>query len=327
MMTYDEFKNYVMENLEGMLPEGDYDISLNSTTKLNNQEKEGIMIRRNNENVAPIVYIDNAFREYGETGNESEVLQHIAATYAEHVTPPEMIDTESIMNFETSKDNIRCRLVNADMNESMLKDLPHKEIGEFAVIYYVQVGDEVIMSTKVTNERMRAYGIDVEELHKVALENQNKFQKPKIIPMEELLYELTGLPTHHPEGAPRVYVLSNEDGMFGAAAMLNPQTTEMIAEEIGDVYALPSCVHEWILVPVEDAPDIEALKEMVENANETVVKPEELLSYNVYKVDRENKTLEIAHEMENDLGEKGHGEISTDTFDKKDKSKVYDEAR
>lgn len=81
-----------------------------------------------------------------------------------------------------------------------------------------------------------------------------------------------------------LYVLSNSRAEDGAAAITRPEILKDIIEKLGPVYVLPSSVHEVLILPKAQAPDVESLRAMVQEVNATQVAPEERLSGNVYEI-------------------------------------------
>ncbi len=90
----------------------------------------------------------------------------------------------------------------------------------------------------------------------------------------------------------RMYVLSNPEKLFGAAAMLYPQELGRFAEQVGaSLYLLPSSVHEIIMIPDDGFQDKEALLKMVTEINDTQVDPEEVLASAIYYYDRKKSEI------------------------------------
>ena len=56
-----------------------------------------------------------------------------------------------------------------------------------------------------------------------------------------------------------------------------------------DFYALPSSVHEFIIVPGQDQTSLNEYSELVKNINENYVDREEILSDHAYYYDRKEK--------------------------------------
>ena len=91
-----------------------------------------------------------------------------------------------------------------------------------------------------------------------------------------------------------VMVLSNRMGMFGAAVILYPGILQEIADGVGgNLYILPSSVHEVLILEDTGKENPMSLREMVEEVNATQVLPEEVLSGTVYYYDMALKRVRI----------------------------------
>ena len=98
---------------------------------------------------------------------------------------------------------------------------------------------------------------------------------------------------------PDMYVITNEQGINGAASVLDETLMQKVTETVGeDFVILPSSVHECIVVPADCDMDIEEMKDMVKCVNADAVKPQERLSDNVYCYDSQAHELVRAEKME-----------------------------
>lgn len=89
----------------------------------------------------------------------------------------------------------------------------------------------------------------------------------------------------------KMFVISNEQGINGAAAVLDENLMAKVTEELGeDFYVLPSSIHECIVIPAENM-DVNELKAMVQEVNDTQVMPQEKLSDQVYQYDQDSHQL------------------------------------
>ena len=63
----------------------------------------------------------------------------------------------------------------AEQNAEYLADKPHTMVDDLAVTYHIAIGKEESgnMSAPITDRLMEGYGVDVEQLHKLALENMD----------------------------------------------------------------------------------------------------------------------------------------------------------
>ena len=90
----------------------------------------------------------------------------------------------------------------------------------------------------------------------------------------------------------KLFVLTNNQKLNGAAALLDEKMMEQIAERVGnDFYILPSSVHEVLIVPKEAGMDFKDLEAMVQEVNATQVAPQDKLSDHVYQYDNETREV------------------------------------
>ena len=152
----------------------------------------------------------------------------------------------------------------------------------------------------VRYEHMGMWGQNEGSLYQTAMENMRIEGKPEFedmeTVMERILPETTGL-WERKEGCGPVgmYVLTNCRRCYGASEILDRDTLHMIAEQIGDGFiALPSSVHETIVLPSKGEAEYERLARMVKEINKDQVAMEECLSDHIYLYDRKEGTLRIA---------------------------------
>ena len=90
----------------------------------------------------------------------------------------------------------------------------------------------------------------------------------------------------------KLYILSNEKKINGAAVILYPNLLKRLGERFGgDYYLIPSSVHEWILLKDTDEEEVSRLNGTVREVNATQVEPEEVLSNHVYLYSVEKESL------------------------------------
>lgn len=183
---------------------------------------------------------------------------------------------ETLIDLKAIQNRIRPRLVKGDDLE-YLAGKPHKWVDDLAVTYFVYIGEHEggQMSAPVTHNILSAWGIDLDELHRIAVENLN----PVVMPMGEVLAEM-GVPCL--ECDPPMLVMTNNERFFGAGEVLCEKTLRACAEKFGDdVAIIPSSVHEVLLIPAGSIAAKE-LAEIIRGANETQVAPNERLSDKAY---------------------------------------------
>lgn len=318
-MNFDEFKAYLQEHIKEYLPEkyADADVSIQSVVKNNDQKLDGLMIRLEDINISPNIYINQFFEQFENGRDIDDILATIADIRTQHEVSNDF-DVSKLTDFDSVKDHITCRLVNAEQNAEYLADKPHTIVEDLAVTYHVALGKEEsgTMSAPITNRLMEGFGVDVEQLHKIALDNMDTLTPVSFKSMTETMIDMM-LPQMMSNGMTEedardaitdmlppteneaMYVLSNEDKLNGAAMLLNDKVMDDITEKVGtDYFILPSSIHEVLIVPKTPEADLETLENMVKEVNATQVAPEERLSDHVYAYDVKEHELFRADKAE-----------------------------
>lgn len=271
-----------------------YAVTTQETTKNNGVKMLGIEIRKPGETVIPRLYVDDIVDglEYGFMTVE-EAAKKVFKMYQniDWLTPE--MDIEKWSDRKFILDHVEYQLVNAERNAGNLKDTPGKKIVDLIAIYRVVDGMD---SYVLTNDILDGYEISLEEVDEAAKKNAEK-SGFSVRTINEVMYELIGVNVgpeiEEPDG-PQTYVLTNAKKLYGANIMLYKEYLEIVAERMnGDFYILPSSIHELLAVPVSNT-SLEELREMVKEVNDNVVKPEEILGYEVYRYKRETGEVEVA---------------------------------
>ena len=167
-------------------------------------------------------------------------------------------------------------VINYQKNQAYLKEIPHECVLNLAVIPVVKVSEEA--EIKVTNKLMKHWGKTTQELISQAKNNSAEKNPVSVFTMESLL----GMP-RDPEN-PRMYIVTNKERKYGATSIMNSEAFEQLRREMGDLYILPSSVHELIVISAEKADPVE-LEAMVQMINQNEVEEAERLSDHIYRYD------------------------------------------
>ena len=259
-------------------------------------EETGITIKNPLKSVGPTFYCDDKMLggiENGET-TVDEVAKEIVSVAMNEC--PEEEEVKGIVTKEYILSKVKYQLVNKEMNEGLLADVPHKDFMDLAVIYrcITKEGREGVSSYIIHNGLMVSHGISKEELDEAAARN-TKEAGYKTVPMLAMMAEITGMSEMEFGDDPTgMYVYTNKCMNNGATVMLYTQFFEEIAEKQNDdLFIIPSSIHEVLSVPV-DGKDKEYVKNMVSEVNASVVEMEERLSDTVYRYIRDEKRLVVA---------------------------------
>lgn len=219
---------------------------------------------------------------------------------------------------EWIKRNTYLEPVGVIRNREMLEHIPHMRMGDIAAICRIRIEtkDGASIACPVTDSFIRRYDIPGNILD-IALANTIEARKTVFRTMGEMIEEIEG--THmEPERTPALYVLSNTEAYFGAAAVFYPGILEGLYQRFPEgYYVLPSSVHEVLIVPKNMQPDVPnpagELSAMVKEINAAMVSPLEQLSDMAHEYAAGERTLVIAEdspERQKDLEKKGRTRLS-----------------
>ena len=287
-MNYTKFIAYARTHIKAYLP-AEYEeaeVTVSHIKKLD-EEYTGLMVRRKGQISAPVINIKMFFRRY----QNDEPLEELMMEMARQVflKPPMALDPEALNHYDEIASKLFVRLSSAKKGEALMEDSPHQVIGDLLLTYHIFIpGDENSdgwFSARVTNEMLNNFGITKDQLERDALKNTTKLFVPKL---ESLMEAVTG----EPEEDPRMLVVTNQETTYGANMLFVPGMMEEVATKLkGNFFAIPSSIHEFIVVIDDGDITAEDLRAMLETANQTVVRPEEILSNTVYHYDEKTKVF------------------------------------
>ena len=191
-----------------------------------------------------------------------------------------------VLTKEKMLETVVYRIMNRDANAELLDKMPHMRIMDLAAAYYCILDQEdgYYMGTFISWEYCGYFGIHKEELDAAARRNTEAggFITRK-------LSEILGLPEEIRPVPDLMYVMTNQAAWYGAAIILYEDYFRSLAEQTGgDLYILPSSIHDLIAVPATDV-DLAGLQDIVKEVNgkEEALSPHEVLSDNVYSYSRD----------------------------------------
>lgn len=202
----------------------------------------------------------------------------------------ENIRTGSIK--ENCKKSLFVKLVNTERNESLVEQSISKEFLDLSAVVRVvlKMDKEGMASMALSKGDAEILGMTEEEIYAAALANTLRLFPPKLMNLGRYVEMSIGAELPLGEDEVTTYILTNQKEVDGAIYFMSPEVVGAIAEALeDDLYILPSSVNEVLLVRASELEDgVDELKEMVRDANETVVAEKDILSYNVYHYDKEH---------------------------------------
>lgn len=296
-MEYQNFLTVVKEEVAKRAG-AEYKVRINDVMKNNGVILNGLTVMGEQCNISPTIYL-NTFYEAYESGSMTigNVVDEVMDTY-ERNKLKQSVDMEYFMKYENIKDKLIYKLVHREKNQELLEDVPHVKVHDLAVVFQCLVAEEAMGNATILihNAHLKLWGVRKERLYQDAIANAPSLQPYEITPMSEIIRQLLEVEEELPieEGSIPMYVLSNKARLFGASCILYPDVLKDFADELeSDLYILPSSVHEVILLPADGTEDVENLRRMVCDINETQLRVEEVLSDNVYFYNRRDNKFKV----------------------------------
>jgi len=190
MMNYEEFKDQVVEHIKEHLPIefADADVSITPVIKNNDTVQDSLQVKTGDERISPSINLNESFKAYQRTGDFEGELENLAAIRM-NADPHLDVDIESILDFDSIKDRIDCRMINVERNSEYLSDKPYKQIEDLALVYSVDLGknSDGIMNTIVNDSLMERWQVSSDELDRVAMDNLSKNESMQFSSMRDML--------------------------------------------------------------------------------------------------------------------------------------------
>ena len=191
-----------------------------------------------------------------------------------------------------AKKSLFVKLVNTERNESLVEQSISKEFLDLSAVVRVvlKMDKEGMASMALSKGDAEILGMTEEEIYAAALANTLRLFPPKLMNLGRYVEMSIGAELPLGEDEVTTYILTNQKEVDGAIYFMSPEVVGAIAEALeDDLYILPSSVNEVLLIRASELEDgVDELKEMVRDANETVVSEKDTLSYSVYHYDKEN---------------------------------------
>lgn len=264
--------------------------TIQKVNKNNGITLHGLTVLEDKVNISPTIYIESFYEAYEEVGMES-IIDTIEEIYEENKINYNF-DINSILDYESIKENLRAKLINYELNREFLKEVPHRRFLDLAIIVYIEINDKVIAdmaSVIVKNNILESWDISKEEMISIAIENSEK--NINIMNMSDIV-DLT-----FNKEEVNMYVATNHEMLNGAIAMVNIKKIKELADTLvaQELIIIPSSIHEIILVTLDDMMDDKTyIHDMIKSVNSSIVNKSDVLSENYYIYNKEDNEIRIA---------------------------------
>lgn len=288
-MVYKQFEDLLLERIKELNPEDE--VLITNVKKNNGIVLRGLCVRKSGDNISPTVYMQNYFSE---DTSEDDIV--VIAEKIQRVIENSRIERrrfeglDKLLDFGEVADKVFFTVINRDKNSDLLKEIPYREILDLAIVYKIHINmiDCSTGSIQVKNEFLRMWGIQEETLYQLAMKNTEKIFGTCLRNMNELLIEMCKgkvpdylLPALEEDNL--MYVSTNQEKNYGASVIfVDENFRKSVQEKLGDFVIIPSSIHETIIIPFADSMDVNELRRMVSQVNDSELNPTDVLSNNVY---------------------------------------------
>lgn len=294
---YDSFMKDVLAELAVQLGESCHAVE-QQTVGNNGTVRREAVISDGIHNVSPCICMDRYYEIYREPDDIRMIASAVAGQYRKH--RQDDTDVQWFTDWTEARDRIVFRVTGTKGNEGMFAEALHRDIPRLGLSLVfraiVDAGPDAAASIQVCGRHLKMWGVSEERILEYAWKNTPLLMKPVMKSMRKILYgELCGVEIL---GLPPVYVLSNEQKLYGAGCIFYEGVLEQAAAGFGSgFYVLPSSVHEVMLLlsAGPDRKEAAELKEMVAGINRSgVLRAEDVLADEVYYYDMEKQELAVA---------------------------------
>lgn len=283
-MNKEAMKQQIQEALSKKLGDG-FRVSIQKVLKTN-VKLDGLTIVKDGDTITPTIYLELFYNALNDGASIDAVTNRILQIYSSSKIYPEHFDTAPFLHFELPVERLYAVLINRHLNEELLQNVPHALfLDDFAVIVRCKVeGFKNNASFLVNNTLLNMWETDSETILAQAVKNMQTSHDAVLIPLEQLLKEL--IPSFSKEDEPlsnhRMWIITNKNRWFGAAAVLSDDVLKSFAEKYGSFYAIFSSVHEVLIIPSSDDSDIDSFTKLNQDINATTLAEDEILGTKVY---------------------------------------------
>lgn len=302
---YDVFKALIIDgikrNLLSNYPE--YEVQTKNVYQINSQGESISLvpsIKVPGAWISQNISLDRLYSAYRKGVSLDKILGNVIDILRKTINDHGM---ENNHNLDTNK--IIFHLINTEQNLDMLANIPHRQFMDLSIVYrYIyDVGEESMVSDIISFDLAEMNGLQEESLYKLAYQNTKELMPVKLEKLEDKirqLYKEMDMPDFMidmmlgdiPQDSMKIYVLTNDQGTYGAASLLYTEQLAFLAMlEQKDLYILPSSLHEVLIVPKDDNVTEEVIGDMVYTVNMAAVELEDRLSNETYYYNRKDKEL------------------------------------
>lgn len=245
---------------------------------------KGIMVQPEENTgicISPIIYMDTVEELENRGLKEDEIISYLIKLYEDNKKFEFNVDTLNDGNFVLK--NIFVGLQKTSSENIVKKETEFDEIESYMYINLIKNGQDSA-TTKVTAELLENAGISEDEAWIAAKENT--YADTIIVSLLKVMCLNVNMSYFEEMEDMPIYILTNKSKIKGTSAILNRKVLKELADKYctDKIIAMPSSIHEFLVIPYKEQYDIDKLSEMVKEVNLIEVNPIEQLADKAYLI-------------------------------------------
>ena len=301
---YNDEVNEIVELVEKKMINENITIKRTIAHKVNGDEEQ-LTVQFHDSNIGPSLPL----KYYHDKLYDGYTLEEIAEMMVKVIHNSQKFAPEvPELSQRTAKENLYCVVVNTEMNQELLKTVPHEKVEDLSVVPRFRVGD--MGSVLVTHDLCRRFQMTPEEVLEYAWKNTNKEEIYINHVMNEVvkIMEDMGAPQEYIEEfqetqmkAFPLYIVSNRQKIDGAVAMasktLMDQAFSYVQQkhpDIESIFVIGSSRHEVLLIPDMNNWSVEDLLNIHKEVQGAELSEVDKLTENIYRYNGRTHKLSIA---------------------------------
>ncbi|MBR6487513.1 MAG: hypothetical protein IKT20_01255 [Clostridiales bacterium] len=280
MKATEAFVETIVEDIDKYLEEAGFgpigSIAVKDITKAS-ESYLGLVINKAGSPISVSLDLDMFYSQFiNEELSYKEIFHRISKAA---MTPCPVGDINWMLDYQEAKKHFIIRAHSKETCWERIKNFPHRELAKgilLTVSILVNQTSNGCSTTTVDKDLLKHWNVTEEQLFKDAIE-----VSPTVAPVKiQSLSESIGLPED--PGMPPVLIVTNEKNNYGAASIFYPGIIKQLAERMGGGFiALPSSIHEWLIMPDDGQYDM--FNQMVNEVNSESVDPTDRLGTCCYR--------------------------------------------
>lgn len=289
-MSLQEFINQVVKRLKADLGEI-YQIDKNETVENNGIPKYGVRVReRGREELTATFYLGEDYTRFQSPEDFEACIRELKRRIDKIIGPGQAKELRTIVpDWNRIKRHIFPIVINTEKNEELMEKVIHRPFLDMTVMFRAVLGEieEGWLYVDMDDDLLEMWNVTRQELEELSYANQER-EGGRLYSCGELKEgAFNGKIEEISPGTALqeicMYILTNEEQMYGAAQILNRQLLRKIAGE-RNLYLLPCSLHELIVLVDDGSIESGELSKVMQDI-EISMKEETLLQEHPYYYD------------------------------------------